>query len=81
MGVPHGGMVRGGSPITNIIYKVKPYDNMIQAIAAEHNKGRRLLIGTMQLDAQRLVIWDMGAIAASGHPDAPSCFDAPFPLW
>jgi hypothetical protein len=49
-------------------------DNMIQAIAAEHNKGRRLLVGTMQLDAQRLVIWDMGAIAASGHPDAPKLF-------
>ena len=49
-------------------------DNMIQAIAAEHNKGRRLLIGTTQLDAQRQVIWDMGAIAASGRPDAPKLF-------
>ena len=49
-------------------------DNMIQAIAAEHNKGRRLLVGTTQLDAQRQVIWDMGAIAASGHPDAPKLF-------
>jgi predicted acylesterase/phospholipase RssA len=49
-------------------------DNMIQAIAAEHNRGRRLLIGTTQLDAQRQVIWNMGAIAASGHPDAPKLF-------
>jgi hypothetical protein len=49
-------------------------DQMIQAIAAEHKKGRRLLIGTTQLDAQRRVIWDMGAIAASGHPDAPKLF-------
>jgi predicted acylesterase/phospholipase RssA len=49
-------------------------DNMIQAIAAEHNKGRRLLMGTTQLDAQRQVIWNMGAIAASGHPDAPKLF-------
>ena len=49
-------------------------DNMIQAIAAEHNRGRRLFIGTTQLDAQRQVIWDMGAIAASGHPDAPNLF-------
>ena len=49
-------------------------DNMIQAIAAEHHKGRRLLVGTTQLDAQRQVIWDMGAIAASGHPDAPKLF-------
>ena len=49
-------------------------DQMIQKIAAEHYKGRRLLVGTTQLDAQRQVIWDMGAIAASGHPDAPKLF-------
>ena len=49
-------------------------DKMIQEIAAEHNKGRRLLVGTTQLDAQRQVIWNMGAIAASGHPDAPKLF-------
>ena len=49
-------------------------ENMLQAIAVEHNKGRRLIVGTTQLDAQRQVIWDMGAIAASGHPDAPKLF-------
>ncbi|MEW6660144.1 MAG: patatin-like phospholipase family protein [Thermodesulfobacteriota bacterium] len=49
-------------------------DQMIQAIAVEHNKGRRLLVGTTQLDAQRQVIWNLGAIAASGHPDAPKLF-------
>jgi hypothetical protein len=49
-------------------------DNMIKAIGVEHNKGRRLLVGTTQLDAQRQVVWDMGAIAASGHPDAPKLF-------
>jgi predicted acylesterase/phospholipase RssA len=49
-------------------------DKMLADIAAEHKKGRRLLIGTTNLDAQRLVIWDMGAIAASGHPDAGKLF-------
>ena len=49
-------------------------ENMLQAIAAEHNQGRRLLVGTTQLDAQRLVIWNMGAIAASRHPDALRLF-------
>ena len=49
-------------------------ENLLQAIAAEHNKGRRLLVGTTQLDAQRLVIWNMGAIAASHHPDALELF-------
>ncbi len=49
-------------------------ENVLQAVAAEHNKGRRLLVGTTQLDAQRQVIWNMGAIAASGHPDALKLF-------
>ncbi|CAL1241915.1 Patatin family protein [Candidatus Methylocalor cossyra] len=46
----------------------------LKDIAAEHAKGRRLYIGTTALDAQRPVIWNMGAIAASGHPDAPDLF-------
>jgi predicted patatin/cPLA2 family phospholipase len=49
-------------------------ENMLRAIAAEHNQGRRLLVGTTQLDAQRQVIWNMGAIAASYHPDALRLF-------
>jgi hypothetical protein len=47
---------------------------VLQEIAQEHLKGRRLLMGTTQLDAQRLVIWNMGAIAASGHPQALELF-------
>ena len=33
-------------------------------------KGRLLLIGTTDLDAQRPVIWNIGALAASGKPEA-----------
>ena len=44
--------------------------NMLAAIANEYNKGRLLLIGTTSLDAQRPVIWNIGAIAASGRPGA-----------
>jgi len=47
---------------------------VLKAIAREHKKGRRLFIGTTQFDAQRLVIWNMGAIAASGHPEALKLF-------
>jgi predicted patatin/cPLA2 family phospholipase len=43
---------------------------MLAAIAREYQKGRLLLIGTTDLDAQRGVIWNIGAIAASGHPGA-----------
>jgi predicted acylesterase/phospholipase RssA len=45
-------------------------DEFIARIAAEHRKGRRLYIGTTNLDATRPVIWNIGAIAASGAPGA-----------
>ena len=41
---------------------------MIAAIAAEHNKGRRLFIGTTHLDAGRPMIWNIGEIANSNRP-------------
>jgi predicted patatin/cPLA2 family phospholipase len=42
---------------------------IIDAIGEEHKKGRRLFIGTVNLDAARSVIWNIGAIAASDYPD------------
>ena len=39
---------------------------MLAAIAAEHQKGRRLFVLTTDLDAGRTVVWNMGAIAAHG---------------
>lgn len=45
---------------------------VVARIGAEHNKGRRLWIGTTNLDAQRPVYWDIGRIAASGREDAPA---------
>jgi hypothetical protein len=38
---------------------------MLDEIAAEARKGRYLLIGTTNLDAQRPVIWSIGHLAAS----------------
>jgi predicted acylesterase/phospholipase RssA len=49
-------------------------DDLIRAIAREDQKGRRLLVVTTNLDAQRAVVWDMGAIAASGDPQAFELF-------
>ncbi len=43
---------------------------MLDAIAAEHAKGRVLLIATTNLDARRPTIWDIGVIASSGEPKA-----------
>jgi predicted acylesterase/phospholipase RssA len=41
---------------------------ILDRIAEEYEKGRLLLISTTNLDTGRLVIWNLGAIAASGHP-------------
>ena len=48
--------------------------NVLAEIAAEHRRGRRLFVVTTNLDAQRGTVWDMGAIAASGHPGAAKLF-------
>ena len=42
---------------------------LLRRIACEHQKGRRLYVGTTHLDARRLVVWDMGEIAARGRPE------------
>ena len=56
-------------PLRNLLYEI--YDEkMVAAIAAEYEKGRRLFIGTTNLDAGRPVIWNITAIAASGHERA-----------
>ena len=49
-------------------------EDLLRAVAREHNRGRILLIGTTNLDADLPVIWNMGAIANSGHPDALQLF-------
>jgi len=43
-------------------------DGLLAQIAREHRRGRRLYIGTTNLDAQKLVVWDIGAIATSHDP-------------
>jgi predicted acylesterase/phospholipase RssA len=60
-------------PLAKLLEKLID-SKMLEDIAAEHLKGRRLMVGTTQLDAQRLVIWDMGAIAASNYPQKLELF-------
>jgi len=45
-------------------------DKEVKLIAAEYRKGRRLLIGTVNIDMMRPVVWNIGAIADSGTPHA-----------
>lgn len=48
--------------------------DVFQKVSQAHQRGRRLYIGTTNLDADRLVIWNMGAIASSGDPKALHLF-------
>ena len=49
-------------------------EEFIDKVAQAHNDGRRLYIGTTNLDAQRLVIWNMGALANIDDPRTPELF-------
>jgi len=57
------------TPLKNVIARYVDANLMAQ-IAAEHRKGRRLFVGTTNLDAERPVIWNIGAIANSSDPGA-----------
>lgn len=61
------------SPLENLIANYVD-DRFLRDVARERKKGRVLLIGTTNLDAQRPVFWDMGRIAISGHPQALGLF-------
>lgn len=45
-------------------------EEMLAALAKGYDEGRLLLIGSTNLDAQQPVMWNIGAIARSGHPKA-----------
>jgi hypothetical protein len=50
---------------------------VIAAVAAEHAKGRRCYVGTTNLDTKRLIVWDLGAIAArAGREPDGACRQA-----
>jgi hypothetical protein len=49
---------------------------LMAEIAAQHARGRRLLIATTSLDAGRRVVWNMGAIAERGDERALELFRA-----
>jgi len=60
-----GNSFASNSPLSRMISDMVD-EKILAKIAAEHRRGRRLLVGTADLDAERFVIWDMGAIACRG---------------
>ena len=68
-GVVFGDALADTTPLYNLISRYLD-ERMFADIADAYRKGRLLLIGTTSLDQQRPVIWNIGAIAASGRPGA-----------
>ncbi len=60
-------------PLASIIERYVD-QNLLRDIARAYAKGRLLLIGTTNLDARQLVVWDMGAIASRGDASALDLF-------
>ncbi len=61
------------APLMKII-KENYTQEILDAIAVEHNKGRRLYLGTTNLDSQRMVLWNIGKMATSGNGQALDLF-------
>lgn len=71
--------ILGGTALTDntgLREMLKKYitPKVLKAIARQHRRGRRLLVATTNLDAQRPVVWDLGAIAASNTPNSATLF-------
>jgi predicted patatin/cPLA2 family phospholipase len=49
-------------------------DDLLRRVAEAHRAGRRLYVGTVDLDSQRFVVWNMGQIASYGHREALGLF-------
>ncbi len=65
----YGDAMADTTPLWNLLKKAVTQE-MLDAIAAEHEKGRILLVGTTNLDARRPVVWNITKIAASRRPGA-----------
>ena len=72
-----------GALIGSGIYRSEPLralveqfvdQDLLREVATEYAKGRVLLVATTDLDSQRGVSWDLGAIATQGTPEALELF-------
>jgi hypothetical protein len=68
------GILRRGSIATpeklEAIIAREANDEFFADMRQAHSEGRRLYLGTMNARTRRVTIWDVGAIACSGRPDA-----------
>jgi len=73
LAIPASPSAASTKPLQKLIASVVT-DPLIDRIGREHARGRRLFVGTANLDAQRMVIWNMGAIAVSTAPNRYELF-------
>ncbi len=70
IGVLFGASAAGDTrPLRELLSREIDQD-IVSAIARESRRGRLLIIGTTNLDAQRHMLWNIGRIAESGRKDA-----------
>jgi len=62
--------VASNKPLRTILTERYNQPGYFEAVAGEHAAGRRLYVGTCNLDTMRFVIWDLGAIASLGTPES-----------
>ena len=68
-GVVFGDAISDTTPLYELISRYVD-KQMLADIAAAYDNGRLLMIATASLDQQRPILWNIGPIAASGHPDS-----------
>lgn len=71
--IPGSTSAASTKPLKQLVASVMT-DALIDRIGREHSTGRRLFVGTANLDAQRMVVWNMGEIAASNAPGRYALF-------
>ena len=62
------GYIMNAKPL-KALFKKTFNKKFLDKIAQEHKNGRRLYIGTTNIDTGQLTVWDMGAIASSDRED------------
>ncbi len=63
-----GSSITSTTPLKEMIEKYITKELLFK-VAAEYKAGRRLYVGTTNIDSGNLVVWDMTAIAASNRAD------------
>lgn len=66
IGILRADSVATSEPLQQLI-EAHVTPELLECVARAHAQGRRLYIGTGNLDTRQLIVWDMGAIASRGE--------------